>query len=68
MHLYVILARIPGWGNRPLADIKAAVELLKEEHAAQTRGLAPFNLGLVYETPRRVPDEDLACLGAMEFI
>lgn len=68
MHLYVVLARIPGCSNRTIADIRAAVELLKEEHAAETRGLAPWNLGLVYETPRPVPNEDLVCLGAMEFI
>lgn len=67
MYLYVILARFPGCPSRSLEDMRAAVQLLKECHGARTRGPAPMGLGLVYETPARVPEQDMATLGVMEF-
>ncbi|NCN07470.1 hypothetical protein GW933_02135 [Candidatus Falkowbacteria bacterium] len=51
-----------------LADMKAAVELFKEVHSAESRGLGPAMIGgLVFETKGDIPSEDQLVLGIIPF-
>lgn len=68
-NLYVVLVQIPGEGNpRPLAEIRADVELLKGSYAARFVGKAPMGMGLLYATPQPLPQEAIKTRGVIEWI
>lgn len=62
MHLYLVLR------GRPLGDMRAAVELLEECYGAESRGLAPMNMGLVFATNTEISKEDMLTLGVITFV
>lgn len=62
MYLYLVIG-----SPRRLVDIKASVDLLKEVYGAKMRGPAPFGIGLVYATNRKVSDSDRDVLGVVDF-
>ena len=54
--------------HESLADMKSAVELLKEVYGAESRGPGPAMLsGLVFETKGDISPEDQLVLGIIPF-
>ena len=63
MYLYLLVARF----HNTIADGHAAVELLKSEFSAKSRGLAPLQMGLLYATENPIPNEFWETLGIVEY-
>lgn len=59
--LYLVLAQ------KRLCDTGAALALVKECYGGGRARLAPLNMGLVVETQRPIPDDEMQTLGVITF-
>ena len=60
--IYLVLCR------SNLRDFKAAVELIRECFGAESRGIAPMNMGLLYVTRTPLSEDDMETLGIVPFV